>query len=150
MLTDDKRLRDHQVSNLSTRLEEKLDKIIELLDRLEKESDKGKPILVEGNNDVASLRQLSIQGQIIPIKATSKNLIDILDEVIIKRTPEVILLMDFDRRGKKLTKRITRHLQESKIKPNLLFWKKLLSLVGRNVKDIEGLKTYIQNLNKRL
>jgi hypothetical protein len=36
-----------------------------------------------------------------------------------------------------------------KIKPNSFFWRKLLSLVGREVKDIEGLATYMETLRKK-
>ena len=135
---------------MSTHLKEKMETILEILDRLAKESTKGTPIIVEGINDVDALRQLSIKGQIMPAKASRKNLIDILDEVVNTGNAEVILLMDFDRRGKEWTKRIATHLQESKIKPNMFFWKKLLKLIGRNVKDIEGLATYLETLKKKV
>jgi len=135
---------------LSTRLEEKLERILELLEKLAKESEKGTPIIVEGTNDVGALRQMSIKGEIIPAKASRKNLIGILDEIVNIGKAEIILLMDFDRRGKEWTKRIAKHLQESKIKPNMLFWNKLLKLVGRNVKDIEGLATYLETLKKKV
>ena len=62
---------------------------------------------------------------------------------------EVILLMDFDRRGKELTKRLTQHFERIRIKPNLFFWNRLLGLVGRDVRDIEGLATYLENLKKK-
>ena len=135
---------------MSTRLEEKLERILELLEKLAKESAKGTPIVVEGINDVGALRQLSIKGEIIPAKASRKNLIGIIDEIVNIGKAEIILLMDFDRRGKEWTKRIAKHLQESKIKSNMLFWNKLLKLVGRNVKDIEGLATYLETLKKKV
>ena len=135
---------------MSTRLQEKLERILELLEKLAKESAKGTPIVVEGINDVGTLRQLSIKGEIIAAKASRKNLIGILDEIVNIGKAEIILLMDFDRHGKEWTKRIAKHLQESKIKPNMLFWNKLLRLVGRNVKDIEGLATYLETLKKKV
>jgi hypothetical protein len=36
-----------------------------------------------------------------------------------------------------------------KITPNLLFWRMLLGLVVRDVKDIEGLATYLETLKNR-
>jgi len=135
---------------LSTHLEEKLEKILEILDRLAKESAKGTPIVVEGTNDVSALRQLSITGKIIPAKASGKNFIDMIDEVVNTGKREIILLMDFDRRGKEWAKRMTQHLQELKIKPNMYFWKRFLKLVGRGVKDIEGLATYLETLKKKV
>jgi len=135
---------------LSTRLKEKLEKILELLDSLATESAKGTPIVVEGTSDVDALRHLSITGRIIPVKASGKTFIDIVDEVVKSGKSEIILLMDFDRRGKEWTKRMARHLQELRIKPNTLFWNGLLKLAGRDIKDIEGLATYLETLKKKV
>lgn len=135
---------------MSTHLEEKLERILELLDRLAIESAKGTPIVVEGSNDVNALRILSVTGKIIPAKASRKTFIDMIDKVANTGKSEVILLMDFDRRGKEWTKRMAQHLQELRIKPNTLFWNGLLKLVGRNVKDIEGLATYLETLKKKV
>jgi len=135
---------------LSTHLKEKLEKILELLDRLATESAKGTPIVVEGTSDVNVLRHLSITGKIIPAKASGKTFIDMVDEVVKTGESEIILLMDFDRRGKEWTKRMAQHLQELRIKPNILFWNRLLKLAGRNVKDIEGLATYLETLKKKV
>jgi hypothetical protein len=33
-----------------------------------------------------------------------------------------------------------------KITPNLVFWRRLKGLVGRDVKDIEGLASYLETL----
>jgi 2,5-diamino-6-(ribosylamino)-4(3H)-pyrimidinone 5'-phosphate reductase len=135
---------------LSTRLKEKLERILELLDRLTTESAKGTPIVVEGLSDVNALRHLSVTGKIISAKASGKTFIDMVDEVVNTGKSEIILLMDFDRRGKEWTKRMAQHLQELRIKPNMLFWNGLLKLVGRNVKDIEGLATYLETLKKKV
>ena len=135
---------------MSTHLEEKLEKILEIFDRLAKESAKGTPIVVEGINDVSALRQLSISGKIIPVKASGKNFIDVIDELVNTEKREIIVLMDFDRRGRELAKRMTQHLQELKIKPNMYFWDRFLKLVGRNVKDIEGLASYLETLKKKI
>jgi len=135
---------------LSTHLEEKLEKILEIFDQLAKESAKGTPIVVEGINDVSALRQLSISGKIIPVKASGKNFIDMIDELVNTEKREIIVLMDFDRHGRELAKRMTQHLQELKIKPNMYFWNRFLKLVGRNVKDIEGLASYLETLKKEI
>ena len=144
-----KKSRNHQVRNLSTHLGQKLEKILEILDKLATESAKGTPIVVEGTSDVNALRHLSITGKIIPVKASGKIFINMIDEVVNAGKSEIILLMDFDRRGKEWTKRIAKHLQDLRIKPNTLFWNGLLKLVGRDVKDIEGLATYLETLKKK-
>jgi len=135
---------------LSTRLEKRLEKILQLLDRLATESTKGIPIIVEGKNDVNTLQKLGVKGDIISAKSSGKSFLDVLGEVERKGKREVILLMDFDRRGKEWTNRLAQRLEKTRINPNLLFWKELLGLVGRDVKDIEGLATYLETLRKKL
>lgn len=135
---------------MSTHLGQKLEKILEILDKLATESAKGIPVVVEGTSDINALRHLSITGKIIPVKASGKTFIDMIDEVVNAGKSEIILLMDFDRRGKEWTKRMEQHLQELKIKPNTLFWNGLLKLVRRDVKDIEGLPTYLETLKKKV
>jgi 5S rRNA maturation endonuclease (ribonuclease M5) len=135
---------------LSTKSEKKLEKILKLLERLTKESNKGTPIIVEGRNDVNALHELGLQGDIISAKSSGKSFLDVLGEVEGRGKREVILLMDFDRHGKEWTNRLARRLEEMRITPNLLFWKRLLGLVGRDVKDIEGLATYLETLRKKV
>ncbi len=135
---------------MSTKLEKRLEKILQLLDRLATESAKGIPIIVEGKNDVNTLHELGVEGDVISAKSSGKSFIDVLSEVEGRGKHEVILLMDFDRRGKEWTSRLAQRLEKMRINPNLLFWKRFLGLVGHNVKDIEGLATYLETLRKKL
>ena len=135
---------------MSTKSEKKLEKILKLLEKLTTESAKGVPIIVEGRNDVNALHELGLEGDIISAKSSGKSFLDVLSEVEGRGKREVILLMDFDRHGKEWTNRLTRRLEEMRITPNLLFWKELLGLVGHDVKDIEGLATYLETLRKKL
>ena len=135
---------------MSTKFEKKLEKILKLLERLTTESTKGTPIIVEGRNDINALQELGLEGDIISAKSSGKSFLDVLGEVERRRKREVILLMDFDRRGKEWTNRLARRLEETKITPNLVFWKGLRGLVGHDVKDIEGLATYLETLRKKV
>jgi 5S rRNA maturation endonuclease (ribonuclease M5) len=135
---------------LSTKSEKKLEKILKLLERLATELTKGIPIIVEGRNDVNALHELDLEGDIIKAKSSGKSFLDVLGEIERRGKREVILLMDFDRQGKEWTNRLARRLEEMRIKPNLLFWKRLLGLVGHDVKDIEGLATYLETLRKKV
>jgi len=134
---------------LSDSLKKMTERILELLERLSKESNKGVPIIVEGKNDIDTLRKLSVEGEIISAKTFGRAFLDVLSEVEKQGKREVIILMDFDRRGREWTKRLTNHLERMRIKPNSFFWRELQSLVGREVKDIEGLATYIDTLKKK-
>lgn len=130
---------------MSSKIEKRIDRIQKILERLKEDSIKGIPIIVEGKKDVKTLNCLGIIGNILEGKTSGKNLLDILDEIEKIKPREVILLFDFDRRGKEWTKRLSSQLETMKIIPNLTYWKMLLGLVGRDLKDIEGLETYIKN-----
>jgi 2,5-diamino-6-(ribosylamino)-4(3H)-pyrimidinone 5'-phosphate reductase len=134
---------------LSTKTEKRLEKIQKLLERLEKRSAKGTPIVVEGKNDVKALHRLGITGNMILAKTAGKSFLDVLTEIEHTQKREVILLFDFDRRGKEWTSRMTRCLEGQKITPNLLFWRSLLGLVGQDIKDIEGLASFLGTLTKK-
>jgi len=139
----------NKVKTASTHMEKTTERLLELLDRLAAESAKGTPIVVEGQNDVDTLRKLEVEGDIIPAKTSGKSFLDVIGEVEKKGKREVIILMDFDRRGIEWTKRLTQHLERMRIKSNLLFWNKLRNLVGREVKDVEGLASYVETLKER-
>jgi len=134
---------------LSTRLKEKEEKIQRLLERLAEESARGTPIIVEGKRDIETLRVLGVEGEIISAKTGGKSRLDVVSEAEKRDSRELILLLDFDRRGKEWTQVLKQQLEKAKIKPNLRFWKDLQSLVGKEVKDIEGLASYIETLKRK-
>lgn len=131
-------------------MEEKLGKIVHLLDNLSLESAKGFPIIVEGRKDVEALNELGIEGDIVAVKTSGRNLLDLLSETEERGKGEVILLMDFDRRGREMMKYLTRYFEEMKIKPNAAFWKEISGLLRRDIKDIEGLPAYIETLRRKI
>jgi 2,5-diamino-6-(ribosylamino)-4(3H)-pyrimidinone 5'-phosphate reductase len=135
---------------MSTSLQRKAEKLAQLLERLEAEAAKNALIVVEGQNDIEALTELAIQGNIISVKTAGKSFLDILTEIEEHNTNEVILLLDFDRRGKEWTKRLKHRLEEKRVKVNVNFWSKLHALVGHNIKDIEGLPAYMETLKKRI
>jgi 2,5-diamino-6-(ribosylamino)-4(3H)-pyrimidinone 5'-phosphate reductase len=133
---------------LSNHLRKKEEKIQHILQCIAAESNKGIPIVVEGKKDVETLRVLDIGGQIMTAKS-GKSLLDVVYEVEKSRPQEVILLLDFDRRGKELTKLLKHHLESAKIKPNTTLWHELFSLLGKEVKDIESLGAYLETLRRK-
>lgn len=135
---------------MSTSLQRKVEKLAQLMERLTIEAAKNTIIVVEGGNDVKALRELDIRGNMISVKTAGRSFLDILTEVEEENVSEVILLLDFDRRGREWTKRLRQRLEEKRIKVNMNFWNKLRGLVGHDVKDVEGLPTYIETLKKRI
>jgi len=134
---------------LSSGLQRKAERLSQLLEKLASESAKGVLIVVEGQNDVKAMRKLDIQGKVISAKTSGKSFLDILAEIEGQKIHEVVLLLDFDRRGVEWTRRLKQHLEKTRIKPNLNFWNELHSLVGHDVKDLEGLPAYLETLKKK-
>jgi len=128
----------------------RLEEILRLLEKLKERMADGALVIVEGQKDVESLRKLGAVGKILPAKSSGKSLLDTLIEIERREAKEAILLMDFDRRGREWTMRLARHLEAMKIKPNLTFWRQLLGLAGRDVKDIESLAGYIETLSEKI
>jgi 5S rRNA maturation endonuclease (ribonuclease M5) len=104
-------------------------------------------VLVEGKKDRSALRSLGIQGNIVCMKHSGYILFDFLDQIPDR---EIVLLVDFDEYGASLTRKITQYLEEKRVKVNSVFWRKLRGLVRRDVKDIEGLPSYLEKLKKSL
>jgi 5S rRNA maturation endonuclease (ribonuclease M5) len=135
---------------LSDKLKNRREKILQLLDKLASENVKGIPVVVEGQKDVAALRQIGVSGTIVSSKTSGKSFLDILTEIESLNVRRIILLLDFDRRGVEWTHKLKQHLEKTKITPNLSFWNELYGLVGRDLKDIEGLPTYLETLKTRI
>ncbi|MGC9094724.1 MAG: toprim domain-containing protein [Candidatus Bathyarchaeia archaeon] len=135
---------------MSTRLKEKEEKILQLLEGINEEAAKGKPIIVEGKKDIAALKALAIEGKIITAKTGGKSFLELISEIERTSAKEVILLLDFDRRGKELTRNLKRYMEKTGIKTNTTFWSSLLSLVGKEVKDVEGLAAYMETLKSKI
>lgn len=133
---------------MSDHLREREERIQHILRCLAAESSKGTPIIVEGKKDVETLKTLAIEGKIITAKS-GKSLLDVIFEVEKTRPEEVILLLDFDRRGKELTRLLKQHLEMAKIVPDTTFWRELFSLLGKEVKDIESLGAYLETLKRK-
>ena len=135
---------------MSTHLREKLEKIEQLLECLVQESSRGILIIVEGSNDVQTLRHLGMQGNIVCAKTGGKSRLDLIGQIEESEAKEVILLFDFDRRGKEWAETVKKHLEKARINPNLTFWNNLQALAGREVKDIEGLAAYLETLRRKV
>ncbi len=135
---------------MSTHLKEKEEQILQVLEQLAEENESGKPILVEGRKDAEALRTFGVSGQIIFAKTGGKSLLDVVSEIENANSTEIIMLLDFDRKGRELTENLRQHVEKAGIKANIHFWIRLSSLVGREVKDIEGLAKYMKTLKRKI
>ena len=132
------------------RLKEKEEKILQILEALAEESSKGKLIVVEGKKDVEALRTSGVAGKVLTVKTGGKSFLDAVSEIEKMCVSEVILFLDFDRRGKEGTKLIKQSLERAKIKPNVKFWRELSALAGKEIQCIESLTTYMRTLHAKI
>ncbi|MEM1514866.1 MAG: toprim domain-containing protein [Candidatus Bathyarchaeia archaeon] len=130
-------------------LERKLEKLNYLIERLKEEVSAGALLIVEGEKDVVSLKTIGINSNIIAVKSNRKTLQEIIDELS-SLNREIILLTDFDRRGRELAERLYKSLEGMRAKVNLRFWRDLCELLSDDVKDIEGLIACLENLKKKV
>lgn len=134
---------------MSTKLKEKEEKIQQILSKLVEESAKGKPIVVEGKKDAQTLRDLGVSGAIVTVKTGGKSFLDATAEIEQLGVREVILLLDFDRRGVEGTMRLQGDLERLKVKVNMRFWLELRAFVGREIQCVESLTAYLATLQEK-
>ena len=135
---------------MSTRLKEKEEKILRILNAIAEESAKGTPIVVEGKKDVEALSALGIDGTVLTVKTGGKTFLDVASEIEKMCTSEVVLLLDFDRRGIEGTKRLKQNLERAKVKSNVKFWRDLSKLLGKDIQSIESIPAYLGTLRAKI
>jgi 5S rRNA maturation endonuclease (ribonuclease M5) len=134
---------------LSTHLKEKVEKIKQIVTELVEESATGKPIVVEGKKDAQALLELGVSGAILTVKTGGKSFLEATLEIEAHGADEIILFLDFDRRGREGTKRLQESLERGKIRVNVRFWRELRGLVGREIQCIESLTSYLRTLKEK-
>lgn len=140
---------DHQVNELSTRLKEKQEKLEQLIATLAEEAAKGKPIIVEGKKDANALQELGVNGAVLTVKTGGKSFLEASAEIEALGVDTVILLLDFDRRGKQGTARLKHDLERTRIRTDTRFWRELQALVGREIQCVESLPAYLTTLRQK-
>ena len=95
------------------------------------------PIIVEGQNDKKTLEHLGIKSEIFTLK---KPLFSLIEEIA-ARHKKVVILTDFDKKGKELYGRLRSGLQRLGVRIDTHF----REFLQKNTKlsHIEGLYTYL-------
>ena len=101
-------------------------------------SKKESVVIVEGKRDSNALKKLGFSGKILEFHSF-KGIVKFSDSVA--KYKSVILLLDGDRKGRYLTKRII-DLLEHRTKIDLSFKKKLISITKGKIRFIEQLICY--------
>jgi len=101
-------------------------------------SEKNGVVIVEGKRDAAALVKLGYSGKILEFHRFN-GMIKFADSAA--KYHKIILLLDGDRKGRYLTKKII-ELLEHRTKIDLLFKKKLVSITKGKIRFIEQLVCY--------
>ncbi len=113
----------------------------ELQDFLLELKNSNKLILVEGPKDKTSLQLVGITNFIIEL--SKKSIFEIIEDVA-KVTDQVIILMDFDKKGKELYGKLNSGLQRYGVKVDHYFREWLQK--NTKLSHVEGLGSYLDNL----
>jgi len=124
--------------------ERRLEAVTQLLEAVVAYSKRGVPLIVEGPNDVKTLRRLGIVGPVFCAKSRRLGLVDFLDSIATHS--EVIILTDFDREGRALAWRLRRDLSQMRVKANVEIWKQLKALARSEMVGIENLGKFLDRL----
>lgn len=123
--------------------EERLEEILEVLDDLEDMS-AGTPIIVEGLKDASALRRLGVRRNVVTL---GKGLtVFTFCERLSERHGRAVVLTDWDRKGGKLARMLKEALEANGAKADTDLRARLVLLVKKDIKDIEGLPSYIERL----
>ncbi|WP_455367741.1 toprim domain-containing protein [[Eubacterium] cellulosolvens] len=125
-------------------IEEKHKKVVKLTERLIKKSQIGIPIIVEGPNDVKSLRRLGFEGEIFCLKNCQIGFYDFIDKF--RKEKELIIMTDFDKEGRELSRNLMRELSSMKINTNISMREQMEGLMKNDIKAIEELAEYIHKV----
>lgn len=100
------------------------------------------PIIVEGRMDVVALRKIGFRGKIIHLP---KNQTIVSFSHSLSIYDSVILLMDWDRKGKRLTSLLSRSLESEGVRVDLKLWK-LLNSISSGASNVESLPAFMEKL----
>ena len=116
--------------------------INEFIDQINSESTQESLILVEGKRDLEALSYLGCNGK-IKIYHNFKNPIDLVDKFR-DNYKKLIILLDLDRTGEIMTKKICNMLSQKYIDQK--YRMRLLRITQGKVKNIEELKSFYDSM----
>ena len=123
-------------------LSKKLDELFEEL----RSANKTIPIIVEGKNDEVALRKLGIRGKIFRLN-TGSSILNFCEQIAESHN-ELILLPDWDIKGRQLLRRLKKNLKPNKVKINDRFWHDLKKYCYKEIHQIEHLTKYSELITK--
>jgi 5S rRNA maturation endonuclease (ribonuclease M5) len=115
----------------------------EALDALNEAAERG-PILVEGRRDAAALERLGVDQNVVLLN-TGQALLQRCDELGASQS-HVTVLMDWDRKGDELARRLHKGLERAGVKVDLEVRAVLRRLTHGSVNTVEELATFYRRV----
>jgi Small primase-like proteins (Toprim domain) len=125
--------------------EKRLEIIEELLAQLQELANQGSIIVVEGKRDIMALKSLGLNGEFR--LATHHSLINFCEDIS-KSDQKAVILTDWDRRGNLLASKLVENLQSLGSNPETRLRDLIVSLVQKEIKDVESLPSYVRKLRE--
>jgi 5S rRNA maturation endonuclease (ribonuclease M5) len=122
-----------------------IDRLREFIHMLNEEAENGSVIVVEGKRDVEALIRIGFNGN-LTILNHFKGITDFVDNHHQVRK-KIILLLDMDRTGKHLTRKLVSQLQYKGNNVNLFYKKALAKITNGKVRHVEELVTFAPHLS---
>lgn len=140
--------RDHRVMKAPLHVyQNRLENIEEIIDQLLRLSEEGNIIIVEGKRDVRALKSLGINGHFEI--ATQYSISNFCEDIVnISGGKNIVILTDWDRRGNILMSNLIKHFHSLGANPDVRLRERLMSIVQKEIKDVESLPTYVLKLRQ--
>ncbi|MGC9514741.1 toprim domain-containing protein [Methanocrinis sp.] len=119
------------------------DSLEDLVASLVEASEAGAAMIVEGERDERSLRELGVEGPVV--RAARRPALDVAEEAA-RDYRDVVVLTDWDRAGEELARRMEQHLQPTRARVDLDTRERLKRMVRREIKDVESLSRFVERV----
>lgn len=129
------------------RRKSRLERFENLMEKLI-EKNKDVPIIVEGRKDRESLRELGVRGEIFSIYV-GKNLAE-FSEIFYGTYTHIVLMMDWDRGGRTLQKKLLVYFESLGIDVDSYFWDEFVKIGGKDVNTVEALPRFYERLKSEV
>ena len=122
-------------SELQTRIEELFEELCL--------ANEDMPIIVEGMNDEAALRKLGVSGEIIRLN-TGLSILNFCEKVA-ETYDEVIILTDWDEKGRQLFKKLKQNFKYTNVKTVKKYWRNFKRFCSKDIQEVEYLGKFFIN-----
>ncbi len=123
------------------------DSLEELIESLVEASEEGAAVIVEGERDEQSLRDLGVRGPIV--RASRRPALEVAEKAA-RNYREVVILTDWDRAGEELARRMGQHFQGTRAKVDVETRERLKRMVRREIKDVESLSRFVERVRSEI